>query len=109
VPEETDDLSREEQALRQLRNQRLRRQRQRQMLAWVKEEKTRWETLTGPLKRPRKEYVDALGATGLALCEVREINRAMKDGKLAFEQPAPLRKYILKSELRAWMEATGRD
>jgi len=109
VPEEIDELSAEEARLKRERQERTVQQRLRRVQSWRSESRERWNRITGPLTHPRPQYVDALGASGLTLCDPKEINRAMWDGKLPFEQPAPKRKYILKSDLRAWMEATGRD
>jgi hypothetical protein len=98
--------SKQEEELLRLRKQQAHQARTR-WLRMMREGRMRFQALTGPLTQPRSQYYDVLTAADLAGVEKRRLNQVICRGQLPFEQPAPRKKYILKSVFREWMEEQG--
>lgn len=111
MSEPLDALLREAELQEEARKIRLanREQYRAQVSRWRREKDADFNRITGPLTQPRNQYVDVEGAASLSFTDKRTINQAMFQRELPFEQPVLRKRYILKSELRAWMERTGRD
>lgn len=75
-----------------------------QVKRWRQEKDADFSRITGPLTQPRKEYVDVATAAQLAWTEKRTINQAMFRKELPFEQPELRKRYILRTEFRAWLD-----
>lgn len=61
-----------------------------------------WDALrrgTGPLKRPREEYVPLDVAAALKRCEEREVKLAIYQGRLKAENPDGRQMLVLEAEL----------